>query len=103
MSNQRPEIRLNYRKRIVTDNELEAAKESCANWINSKRKIDKIRTCDDLFECLVYKGVFAPYKINIFRMFQKLLNDDEIYRLLEDHETKVRDQHNSVVLVNEYG
>jgi hypothetical protein len=79
-------IKNEIKKYLKTDREIQAAKEISTDWVRSKRKLSQIESCDELFDLLAYRGVFGPRKINSLKLFQKLLDQDSVIELIQEHE-----------------
>lgn len=95
-------IRAEICLKISTLDDLSNAKSAVSGWIKSPRKLDKITTIEQLLILLQKRSLFGPHKLNSLKLFKKLLNDDLIYSLVDQHE-QILENEKPQPLINHYG
>lgn len=61
------------------------AKEYFSSFINSTRKLERIQNIEDLLKLLKRNGLFNAYYRNSFRVFSKIIIDNNFDELVQGH------------------
>lgn len=71
------------------DESLSAAKELFASFIRSNRQLESVSSIEQLLGLLKRKGFYKAGEFNVFRIFRKIIDDDDYLALVTRHQQLV--------------
>lgn len=77
------------------DSLLNDAKELWAESIQSVRQLESIETVDQFLKLLYKRGLFGPDNDIGFRMFMKIIQDNDFERMAKDHNNLINEMRDS--------
>ena len=105
------EIELNFEKlneKIIAyfqnnDESLRGAKELFASFINSTRRLEAVTNIQQLLKLLQHRGIYSKNEFNTFRIFEKIIEDENYSNLVARHKELCKKYSNLEPIKNKYG
>jgi hypothetical protein len=77
------------------------AKELFSSFIKSNRQLQRVQNIEQLLTMLQRRDIYGPYEFNAFKIFQKIIFDDEFITLVADHQSLLATAQDPIS--NQYG